>query len=189
MLAPTVISVENLSKVYDSARSAAAPCPRTSTAGGPASAAGPTPTSRSARRIARTGRRAHLALRDVSFTVQQGDILASSPQRRRQEHPAQDSLPHHCTHLGRNQGQRPRRQLARGRHWVPPRAHRPRKRIPERCHPRHDRAEVTRKLDAIVDFAEVAKFIDTPVKRYSSGMYVRLRLPSQPISILRSGRR
>ena len=36
------------------------------------------------------------------------------------------------------------------------------------------RAEIRRKFDAIVDFAEVEKFIDTPVKRYSSGMYVRL---------------
>lgn len=30
------------------------------------------------------------------------------------------------------------------------------------------------KFDAIVDFASVEKFLDTPVKRYSSGMYVRL---------------
>src|SRR5262249_24937156 len=36
------------------------------------------------------------------------------------------------------------------------------------------RAEIRRKFDAIVDFAEVEKFIDTPVKHYSSGMYVRL---------------
>src|SRR5579862_4263408 len=36
------------------------------------------------------------------------------------------------------------------------------------------RAEIRRKFDAIVAFAEVEKFIDTPVKRYSSGMYVRL---------------
>jgi lipopolysaccharide transport system ATP-binding protein len=36
------------------------------------------------------------------------------------------------------------------------------------------RSEVRRKFDEIVEFAEVAKFIDTPVKRYSSGMYVRL---------------
>lgn len=35
-------------------------------------------------------------------------------------------------------------------------------------------AEVTNKLEEIVDFAEMAKFIDTPVKRYSSGMTVRL---------------
>jgi ABC-type polysaccharide/polyol phosphate transport system ATPase subunit len=36
------------------------------------------------------------------------------------------------------------------------------------------RAEVREKFDRIVDFAEMEKFIDTPVKRYSSGMYVRL---------------
>jgi lipopolysaccharide transport system ATP-binding protein len=35
-------------------------------------------------------------------------------------------------------------------------------------------AEVRRKFDEIVAFAEVEKFLDTPVKRYSSGMYVRL---------------
>jgi lipopolysaccharide transport system ATP-binding protein len=34
--------------------------------------------------------------------------------------------------------------------------------------------EIHRKFDEIVSFAEVEKFIDTPVKRYSSGMYVRL---------------
>jgi lipopolysaccharide transport system ATP-binding protein len=36
------------------------------------------------------------------------------------------------------------------------------------------RAEVRRKFDEIVAFAEVERFLDTPVKRYSSGMYVRL---------------
>jgi lipopolysaccharide transport system ATP-binding protein len=36
------------------------------------------------------------------------------------------------------------------------------------------RTEIKRKFDEIVAFAEVAKFLDTPVKRYSSGMYVRL---------------
>jgi lipopolysaccharide transport system ATP-binding protein len=36
------------------------------------------------------------------------------------------------------------------------------------------RREIDRQFDAIVDFAEVERFLDTPVKRYSSGMYVRL---------------
>ena len=34
--------------------------------------------------------------------------------------------------------------------------------------------EITKKFDEIVAFAEMEKFIDTPVKRYSSGMYVKL---------------
>ena len=36
------------------------------------------------------------------------------------------------------------------------------------------RKEIQRKFDEIINFAEIEKFLDTPVKRYSSGMYVRL---------------
>ena len=36
------------------------------------------------------------------------------------------------------------------------------------------RQEIRRKFDEITEFAEISKFLDTPVKRYSSGMYVRL---------------
>lgn len=36
------------------------------------------------------------------------------------------------------------------------------------------KSEIQRNFDEIVDFAEVERFLDTPVKRYSSGMYVRL---------------
>ncbi len=36
------------------------------------------------------------------------------------------------------------------------------------------RSQIARKFDEIIDFAGVEKFLDTPVKRYSSGMYVRL---------------
>ena len=36
------------------------------------------------------------------------------------------------------------------------------------------KTEINQKFDEIVDFAEIEKFMDTPVKRYSSGMYVRL---------------
>jgi lipopolysaccharide transport system ATP-binding protein len=51
------------------------------------------------------------------------------------------------------------------------------------------RAEIERKFDEIVAFAEVEKFIDTPVKHYSSGMYLRLAFavaahlePGDPVS-------
>ena len=37
-----------------------------------------------------------------------------------------------------------------------------------------NKKEISRKMDEIIEFSEIDKFIDTPVKRYSSGMYVKL---------------
>ena len=48
------------------------------------------------------------------------------------------------------------------------------KHLSQRRGSRHEAREIEARFDEIVAFAEVERFIDTPVKRYSSGMYVRL---------------
>jgi lipopolysaccharide transport system ATP-binding protein len=51
------------------------------------------------------------------------------------------------------------------------------------------RAEIEHKFDEIVAFAEIEKFMDTPVKHYSSGMYVRLAFAVAAHPSTGSGRR
>jgi len=57
---------------------------------------------------------------------------------------------------------------------VSSRVDRPREYLPEWRHPEYEKGEIESKFDEIVAFSEVEQFIDTPVKRYSSGMYLRL---------------
>ena len=116
------------------------------------------------------------SLRDVSFAVEEGEALGIiGSQRRRQEHAAEDHQRHHR--------RRPRaRRRTRGRVGS----------LLEVGTGFHaeltgleniylngailgmTRREIARRLDEIVAFAGVERFIDTPVKRYSSGMYLRL---------------
>ena len=64
---------------------------------------------------------------------------------------------------------------ARGGHRLPSRADGPGEHLPQRRHPRDEASGRSRdKFDEIVEFGGVEHFLDTPVKRYSSGMYVRL---------------
>ena len=51
------------------------------------------------------------------------------------------------------------------------------------------RAEIDRRFDEIVAFAEIERFLDTPVKHYSSGMYVRLAFAVAAHPSTSSGRR
>ena len=54
------------------------------------------------------------ALRDVSFEVQQGEVLAYRPQRGGEDHPAQDPFARHSPHCGTGQGEGPSGQPAGG---------------------------------------------------------------------------
>ena len=92
----------------------------------------------SGRATVTSGREELWSLREVDLAVEEGEALGLvGPQRRRQEHPAEDPRPHHRADRGRQPDAGPGGVPARGRHRVPPGAHRPGERVPERRHPRH----------------------------------------------------
>jgi lipopolysaccharide transport system ATP-binding protein len=115
------------------------------------------------------------ALDHVSFEIAEGAVVGIiGRQRFRQEHAAQDPLEDHRADVRPRGGPRPRR--ARSSKWA---------RVSSELSGRENvyvngailgmrRREITRKFDEIVAFADVARFIDTPVKHYSSGMQMRL---------------
>ena len=115
------------------------------------------------------------ALRDVSFEVKRGEVLGIIGRNGAGKiDAAEDPQPHHRADRGR--------AVVRGR--VASLLE-----VGTGFHPEltgreniflngailgMTRAEIRKKFDEIVAFAEVERFLDTPVKRYSSGMYVRL---------------
>ena len=95
-------------------------------------------------------------------------------ERRRQIHPAENPLPHHRAHQGRAElFGRVGSLLEVGTGFHPELTGRENIFL-NGVIMGMTRAEIQRNFDEIVAFAEIEKFLDTPVKHYSSGMYVRL---------------
>ena len=94
---------------------------------------------------------------------------ASSGATGREEHVAQDSLAHHDAHRRARHHARARGEPAGGRHRVSSRAHGARERLSERHAARDAVAGGGGGFDEICEFAGVGPYIDTPIKRYSSG--------------------
>jgi len=114
------------------------------------------------------------ALKDVSFEVKQGEILGivgrNGAGRARCSRCSAGSPSRHAV----DQDQRAHWQPSRDRHRLPPGDDRTRKHLSQWRILGMTKADISRKFDEIVAFAGVETFLDTPVKRYSSGMYVRL---------------
>ena len=114
-------------------------------------------------------------VRDVSFEVQSGDVVGIIGRNGAGKSTLSKALvPHHradersCANVWTG------RDIARGRHRIPPRIDWAGQYLPQWHHSRNEKTEIYKKFDEIVEFSGIEKYIDTPVKRYSSGMYVRL---------------
>ena len=114
------------------------------------------------------------ALRDVTFDVRPGEILGIIGRNGA----GKSTLLKIFGRITRpTQGQarlRGRVSASGSGHGVPSRAHGDGEYLFGWLHFRDDAREIRRKLDEIVAFAEIEPFLATPVKRYSSGMYMRL---------------
>ena len=116
-----------------------------------------------------------LALDDINLEILRGErvgIIGANGAGK--IHAAKAFVAHNLAHRRQHCLPRKDRQYARGRHGLSCRAYGQGEHIPQRRHPRNDKSEVDKKIDEIIEFSECEKFIDTPVKRYSSGMFVKL---------------
>ena len=115
------------------------------------------------------------ALRDISFEVNPGEVVGMIGRNGSGKSTLLKILSRITEPTRGRRLLRPRGSIAGSGHRLPPGADRTGKYLPERRDPRYaqsgDRAHASTE---IVEFSEIEQFLDTPVKHYSSGMYVRL---------------
>jgi lipopolysaccharide transport system ATP-binding protein len=127
------------------------------------------------RSIPNPAREEFWALKDVSFEIKQGDRVGVIGRNGAWKIDLiEDFKPNYGADHGAHFDQRASGKPVGGGNGFSSRINGAREYLFKRCNSGMSRVEIKRKFDEIVDFAEVAKFLDTPVKRYSSGMYVRL---------------
>ena len=115
------------------------------------------------------------AVDDVSFTVPTGQALGIFGRNGSGKSTMLKMLARILEpDAGTIDGQGSRLGAARGRRRLPPRVLRDREHLPQRRDLRHVARAARPRVDDIIDFAQLERFADNPVKTYSSGMYARL---------------